>query len=304
MLLAKEICYLADFLGYLQAEKNFSPHTLRAYEKDLKDFFTFVSREAPETSPEIWDPRLIRGYLSFLYQRGLQRTTIARKMAALRSFCRFAYQQGLLSQAFFYRLGVTLRLEKKLPHFLSEAEVTHLLEAPLSPGFFGLRDRALLETIYASGIRVSEVVGLNEDDLELARGTARVWGKGAKERLVPLGSFAVRALEAYLKNGRPWLLDRGKQGEKALFLNCRGGRLSTRGVYNVVLKYARLALSSGGISPHTLRHSFATHLLEGGADLRAVQELLGHARLATTQIYTHVTRVRLYEVYQKTHPRA
>jgi len=297
--------YIDAYLYYLQLEKNASPHTLDNYQRDLfqgLDFFArALQKEDSRVEPSDVDHLLMRDYLGSLQARGLSRHSIARKLAAWRSFFRYLHREEVIAENPLSRLS-SPRLEKRLPQFLFPDQCRALVEAPPADTPLGLRDRALLETLYAGGMRVGELVALNVDDLDLARGQLRVAGKGARERLAPLGSFAVTALENYLTRGRPELAAPGSG--RAVFLNFRGGRLSVRGVRKIVDKYVEQLSLEGRISPHTLRHSFATHMLDNGADLRAVQELLGHVRLSTTQIYTHVTRERLKEVYRRAHPRA
>ncbi|HWJ03498.1 MAG TPA: tyrosine recombinase, partial [Verrucomicrobiae bacterium] len=234
-----------------------------------------------------------------LSEAGLRRTSIARKLAALRTFCKYLCRELVLDQNPVTRVS-SPKLSKTLPHFMYQDEVALLLEMPDVSTFQGLRDRAILEILYASGLRVSELANLDVLDLELDLNLVKVFGKGSRERIVPLGSYAKSALQAYLAarmNFNP------KPGEKALFLNRFGTRLTARSVRRVVETCVNAAALKGKISPHTLRHSFATHLLDRGADLRSVQELLGHIKLSSTQIYTHVTKERLKEVYQKFHPR-
>lgn len=293
------LAQVADFLNHLRLARGASEHTLLAYARDIEDFLNYCSAKGVGLG-EV-DGWLIRAYLAGLGSRGLKRTTIGRKLAALRSFYRFLCRRGELEVNPFKGVFAP-RPERHLPLFLYYQEVEALLRLPKSSTAAGQRDRALLEVLYASGARVGEVVGLNLSDLHLEEGYAIVRGKGGKERLVPLGRAAVAALKAYLANARPRLAH-GRQSE-AVFLNQKGGRLSQRGVRYILARYVRLAGLDERISPHTFRHSFATHLLEGGADLRVVQELLGHARLSTTQVYTHVSGARLREVYNRTHPRA
>lgn len=240
------------------------------------------------------DVQLLRWYLASLWRKGLARATISRKLAALRSFYRYLARMGAVSSPAALDLATPKR-DRPLPKFLEKDEAEALLNGPNETTPLGMRDRAILETLYGGGLRVGELVDLNLTDLNLARGQLRVMGKGRRERICLVGRRAVNALQLYLTEGRPKL--KSPRSGDALFLNCQGGRLTARGVQMIVRKY-------GDVSPHALRHSFATHLLEGGADLRAVQELLGHASLSTTQIYTHVTAERLRSVYERCHPRA
>ncbi|BCV21111.1 tyrosine recombinase XerC [Moorella sp. Hama-1] len=295
---------LEGFITYLQGEKQASPATIDAYRVDIEQFAAFVTKrldaKAGPAKVDIW---LVRRYLGWLNQLGRQRASINRKLAALRAFYRFLLRtEQITSNPIVLLSG--LRKEKKLPRYLGHGEIDKLLSIPATTAL-GLRDRAILETLYSSGIRVAELVGLDQEDLDLEAGYARVLGKGRRERIVPLGRYAVKTLQDYLHRGRPQLAIRRNPPEaEALFLNHLGGRLTVRGVRERLHHYVEKAALTAGISPHTLRHTFATHLLEGGADLRVVQELLGHVRLATTQIYTHVSQARLREVYQQFHPRA
>ncbi|MGI6559147.1 MAG: tyrosine recombinase XerC [Limnochordia bacterium] len=285
--------YLPAFLGYLQGERGASPHTIAAYERDLKQFFDFIDQWFPDTDGAV-DVQLLRWYLASLWRKGLARTTIGRKLAALRSFYRYLARMGAVSDPVALDLA-TPKKGQPLPKFLEKDEAQTLLTRPDTTTPLGLRDRAILETLYGGGLRVGELVDLNLTDLDLKRGQLRVMGKGRRQRICLVGQPALEALQVYLSKARPKL--KSPRSEDALFLNSRGGRLTARGVQMIVGKY-------GPVSPHALRHSFATHLLEGGADLRSVQELLGHASLSTTQIYTHVTAERLRTVYEKCHPRA
>jgi len=289
------------FLGYLEGERGYSPQTLRAYAGDLTGFANFAAQQ------EAFDPASItsvqmRHYLARLRQSGAARSTIARKVASLRSFYKFLLREGLVSQNPATNLTVPRR-EKRLPVFLDEGEVERLLETPDLADVAGRRDRAILEMLYSTGMRISELAAVNLEDIDLVGEVVKAKGKGKKERLVPLGRPALQALRDYLEVRAA--IARGRRvNRRALFVNKAGGRLSVRGVRRIFRKYARQAGLAERASPHTLRHSFATHMLNRGADLRAVQELLGHASLASTQIYAHVTTERLKRVYNKAHPRA
>jgi integrase/recombinase XerC len=297
---------LAEFFRHLALERNASEHTIKSYREDLTqavEFFTAkLATATPE--PEQLTARLFRSYLVWLHDQGYAKTTVARRLAALRSWCRFLCRQGKLAGNPADGLRGP-RQDKKLPHFLSIEAVLRLLEAPDALEPLGLRDRAILETLYSAGLRVSELTGLNVGDLDLDAGVATVRGKGKKERLVLLGPHALEAL-------RRWLACRGQAGGAdpartpvaAVFLNKGGSRLTVRSVGRLLAKYLRATGIDARTSPHSLRHSFATHLLDRGADIRSVQELLGHRSLSTTQIYTHVTTQRLQDSYQKAHPRA
>ncbi len=287
------------FLDHLRLEAGCSPHTCASYRLDLLDFVRFVH------SRGIQDLRAVSRaevtlYLFSLRHRGMSPATAARRLSALRTFYRFLAQEGGLHTD--PTEDVTgPRRRRPLPKVLSREEVARLLAQPPADTPEGLRDRAILELLYASGLRVSELLGLEVGDVDLEAELVRVMGKGRRQRIVPMGSYAVRALEAYLSRARPVLV-RGRKTE-VLFLSRRGGRLSRQWVWRMLRVYARRAGIRSPASPHVLRHSFATHLLEGGADLRAVQELLGHATIATTQIYTHLTREHLREIFDRAHPR-
>ncbi len=291
---------IAKFNQYLKGEKNVSPHTLKSYSADLNDFLNFLKKEKIPLKVKYIDHLTIRRFLASLQRRELSHTTMARKLATLRSFFRFLCREEYLEIN--PVLGTrTPKIAKKLPKFLALSEVFSLLETPDEKRILGLRDRAILELLYATGMRVSELVGLNVNDVDLLGGVTKVWGKGGKERLAPFGTEATRALHNYLR--RRETLHPG-EGERGLFLNKSGARISARSIRRLLDKYIKKASLSQKISPHTLRHSFATHLLDAGADLRSIQELLGHASLSTTQVYTHLTTERLKRVYDKTHPRA
>jgi tyrosine recombinase XerC len=283
--------YIKKFLRYLEIEKNYSSLTLLNYREDLEDFNNFLK----DTPVEKVDYLSLRRYLAHLKERNLKPRSIARKLSCLRSFFKFLCRDGYLKNNPTLSL-MSFKLDKHLPSFLTEEEMIKLLQAPQVDDERGLRDQAILEMFYSTGMRISELVGLNVEDVDFISGVAKVRGKGKKERLLPVGEHALKAMRAYL--------DKRKKQSPALFLNKNGSRLSARGTRNVVRKYIRLASLSGGISAHTLRHSFATHLLNRGADLRSVQELLGHANLSTTQIYTHLTTEKLKSIYQKAHPHA
>lgn len=279
-----------------------SQHTLRAYKIDIRQFLSFMKSE---NCPRFEDVNhlFLRKFLAFLRTRGYSKRTIARKLASLRSFYKFLCQREIVEQNPAKAVR-TPRHEKKLPHFLNINEIESLLNTPEGKTPSELRDKAILETLYSSGIRVSELVGLNNEDVDLAARVIKVRGKGKKERLAPIGSFAINAIQLYI-NARTQLKQSALGGQNnALFLNKYGGRLTTRSIARILEKYLKIAGLHQDTSPHSLRHSFATHLLDKGADLRAVQELLGHAHLSTTQIYTHVTTERLKQVYNNAHPRA
>jgi tyrosine recombinase XerC len=288
------------FLQYLAAERGASPHTLRSYAADLAELGRFL-HGAKMGRLVAADARTLRAYLAWLHGRGLAKSSIARKLATARSCFRFLARRGYIA-ANPARQVASPRLPRRLPSFLPKDESKELLDAPVEDSAAGRRDRALLELLYASGLRVAECCGLDVEDLDRRHGTVRVLGKGGKERVVPVGDAALDALDAYLSvaGGR----DRRGAGSGPLFRNPRGGRLTTRSVRSIVRRRARAAGIARRVTPHTLRHTFATHLLGEGADLRLIQELLGHSRLSTTQRYTHVSPEHLMKVYDAAHPRA
>ena len=291
---------LERFLIYLRAGRNASPYTVKNYRSDIGQFLDYCRAKGVGSIEQI-DRSLLRAYLAELDAAGYVKASIARRMAELRSFGDFLVREDVLERNPFRTVGAP-RIPKRLPHYLTTAELEVLLSVPDTSTPRGLRDRAIIEVLYAAGLRVSELVGLNVRDVDLAQAQVRVVGKGGKERIGLLGRPAVRAVSAYLNGGRPELL--GQRPTGALWLNHRGGRLTVRGVALVLDKAGRQAGIRTSVSPHVLRHTFATHLLDGGADLRVVQELLGHANLVTTQIYTHVSQSRAREVYLHAHPRA
>ncbi len=287
------------FCRYLESERNVSPHTLEAYRRDLEQLACFVISERGEAAnAAAVDHLLLRRYLAQRATREQDRkSTIGRKLAAIRSFFRFLLRRGILERNP-AELIATPKKEQRLPFHLDIDQITTLVEAPPGDSPHAARDRAVLELLYSSGLRVSELTGLDIGDLDLAGGMVRVMRKGGKERIVPVGSRALSALREYLA-------ERGAQGGAGpIFLNTRGNRINRRSVARIVDYHVLAIASFKRISPHVLRHTFATHMLEGGADLRSIQELLGHASLSTTQKYTHVTIDRLMEVYDKSHPKA
>ncbi len=318
--------YIRKFMTYLRAERNASEHTIRNYYSDLKQFEKFLSRGQVKNRDSdyflkkdtcglpirkiVGVPKFsrleLRHFVVHLQKKGCASRTIARKIATIRSFIGFLVEEGYLRSNPAVGLPVP-RQEKKLPKFLDEKEMMKLLEAPGEKNVLELRDRAILETLYSTGMRVGELVSLKLNSVDFIGGVVRVSGKGRKERIVPIGEKALEALGKYLKM-RGELLATQRKGirkeAQALFLDRWGGRLSARSVCRLVNKYVRKITVKMGISPHAIRHSFATHLLNAGADLRAVQELLGHANLSTTQVYTHVSTERLKSVYMRAHPRA
>jgi integrase/recombinase XerC len=295
---------LAEFLRHLSLEKNASAHTVKSYREDLVQALTFFRNKTAgkPLQPQLLTTRLLRAYLGWLHEQQYAKTTIGRRIAAVRSWCRFLCRQGMLQANPADGLRPP-RQDKKLPHFLGEDLLIRLLATPAADKPLGLRDRAILETVYSAGLRVSEATGLNLDDVDLDSGLATVRGKGKRERLALLGPQAVAAIRTWIQAKGAIARGRG-QSQPALFLNKNGSRLTSRSVGRLLEKYLAQAGIDPQTSPHTLRHSFATHLLDRGADIRSVQELLGHRSLATTQIYTHVTTSRLKEAYHKAHPRA
>jgi integrase/recombinase XerC len=294
---------IAQFLQYLRAERNASALTLKSYGEDLAALAGYLADE-DDNVPRPGDITMVelRSYVAAMHEAGYAKSTIARRLASLRSFFRFGQRQGWMSG----NPAKALRNPRKsqtLPHFLSTEDIGRLLSTPPSAEVMGLRDRAILETTYSAGLRVSEVVGLNDGDLDFAGGVIRVRGKGRRERIAPLGSYATMALQKWL--GRRQLAPDAPQGRAApVFTNRFGSRLTTRSVGRMLEKHLAVAGLDQRTTPHTLRHSFATHLLDRGADIRSVQELLGHKSLVTTQIYTHVSTANLRSVYEKAHPRA
>jgi integrase/recombinase XerC len=295
---------IAQFLRYLDVEKNASTLTIKSYREDLIDMADFLADQQGRTSlrPDDITPRDLRGYVAALHEAGYARSSISRKLASLRSFYKFAQRQELATTNPAKPLR-NPRGQRKLPHFLTSDEVERLLNSPPRDEVLGLRDRAILETMYSAGLRVSEVVGLNDGDIDLEEGLARVRGKGRKERLSPLGRFAVAALQKYAYHRERSVKE--PTGKNApVFVNRFGRRLTTRSVARMLEKYIQQTGLDQRTTPHTLRHSFATPLLDRGADIRSVQELLGHKSLVTTQIYTHLSTANLKEVYDRAHPRA
>jgi integrase/recombinase XerC len=294
---------LADYLRYLGLEKNASAYTVKSYREDLTQAVTFFrERAGTGVRPDQITTRLLRAFLAWLHDQGYARTTISRRIAAVRSWCRFLCRNATIQKNPADGLRGP-KLDRKLPHFLNRADVQRLLAAPAVESGLGLRDRAILETLYSAGLRVSELVGLELDDVDLNDGVATVRGKGRRERLAVIGDAAKQAISGWLE-ARSGLLDGIGRRSSAVFLNKNGTRLSTRSVGRLLVKYLRRTGLDPRTTPHTLRHTFATHLLDAGADIRGVQELLGHKNLTTTQIYTHVSTQRLQESYRKSHPRA
>jgi len=289
---------IVAFEQYLGAERNASPHTIRAYVEDLRQFDRFMGEElGAEARPTDVDHLMIRAFLARLHRDGVKKISSGRKLAALRTFFRFLCREGVLSHNPASAL-LSPRIERRIPSHLDEDEVDRLLDVP-GDGAAAVRARAFLELLYATGIRCAELVGLDLGEVDLDGRMVRVLGKGRKERIVPFGTRAAAAIREYLS-----VRATARPTTDALFVNARGGRLTDRSIRSILAARVRQVALVRRISPHTLRHSFATHLLERGADLRAIQELLGHASLSTTQRYTHVNARHLIEVYKKAHPRA
>jgi integrase/recombinase XerC len=328
--------HLRAFLQYLALNRNASAHTVRAYDSDLTQFLAHVAAGAGvkvrDLAPTQLDRLALRGFLGDLHKQGLARATAARKLAAARTFLRYLRREGVIDDDP-GSLVATPKRDVRMPAHLSEDEMSALIDGPTGDTALVRRDRAILELFYASGLRLGELAGLDVDDVNLSAKMVRVLGKGGKERIVPFNASAAGAMRAYLKDrdalvhgqdgqdgrrrerqdsaragrsgsSRPSSPSRLSRPRDPLFVNYRGGRLTTRSVDRLVRRYVAATSTRMGISPHALRHSFATHLLQRGADLRVIQELLGHARLSTTQRYTHVNATQLLEVYKKSHPRA
>jgi len=294
------------FFEHLRVEKSASRLTLSSYRTDLLQFLDFVAQKyglaVQDVGEDLLNHKNVREYLGHMQRQGLSRASIARKLAALRSFVRFLCRENIIEHNPIAAVN-TPRQDKKLPRFLYPPEIDLLLNAPDTSRALGKRDRALLEMAYATGLRVSELVGINKQDINWDEELVKVTGKGDKERIVPVGKRARQALKQYLDESWPELNIKKDNTNPALFLNRFGERISSRGVRNIVNKYVEQVALNHKASPHTLRHSFATHMLNNGADLRSVQELLGHVKLSTTQIYTHLTRENIKSIYDETHPR-
>lgn len=291
---------LQDFIHYLSVEKGLAKNTLESYNRDLCGFIAYLKQSGVQNVEDTSRTAII-GYLASLQKNGKATATLSRNLASIRSFYSYLFQEKFIVENPAADLE-SPKLEKKLPRVLSTQEVDVLLDQPDQVHVTGIRDKAMLEVIYATGIRVSELMSLDIGDINLDAGFIRCLGKGTKERIIPLGSVAVRHVSRYLNEGRPKLIR--QNGEAAMFVNQHGNRLTRQGFWKILKKYARSAGITKDITPHTMRHSFATHLLENGADLRSVQEMLGHADISTTQIYTQITKRKLHDIYQKTHPRA
>jgi len=290
------------FVEYLQIEKNASPLTIKYYQNDLEIFFKFLNQEGIQILAEV-DERVLRVFLTSLYNEQLSRRSVSRKVSSLRSFYNFLERENIVSANPLIHISLP-KIEKTIPGFLYKEELEKLFEANDTTTPTGQRNQAILEVLYGTGIRVSECQALSLNDIDFSVGTIFVKGKGRKERYVPFGRFAEIALETYINEGRSELLKKSKEQTEHLFLNSHGTPLTIRGIRYILNKTVEKAALTVNVHPHKLRHTFATHMLNEGADLRIVQELLGHESLSTTQIYTHVTKNHLREVYMKSHPRA
>jgi tyrosine recombinase XerC len=299
--------YIELYAFFLKNEKNYSNYTIISYRNDLIQFFNYLKlyRILKDDKIEYVDRSVMRKYIVYLKKSDYSARSISRKISTVRSFFKFCLREGIIKVNPTINL-ITPKIDKKLPYFLYLQEVNKLIETPLKNTILGIRDRAILELLYGTGIRVGELVNLNICNIDLYEKTIIVFGKGSKERILPLGNPSIRAIQEYLTSRN--LFEKkifvNKNDLEALFLNRLGGRLTTRSIRRIIIKYMKMAGLNKKISPHVLRHSFATHLLGGGADLRSVQELLGHKSLSTTQIYTHITKERLKTIYKKSHPRA
>lgn len=294
--------HIKDFMHYLIVERGLAKNTIESYQRDLVKYVQYLKHVEQLSSVNDVTRVNILSFLKHLHEQNKSSKTIARHIASIRAFHQFLLREKAAEQDPSVHIE-TPQLERKLPKVLSAGEVDALLSIPNLNTPFGVRDKAMLELLYATGMRVSELMNLNLDDVHLTMGFIRCFGKGSKERIVPIGRMAAEAVEAYLTQARPLLVKKQKD-EPALFVNHHGKRLTRQGFWKILKKLALEAKIEKELTPHTLRHSFATHLLENGADLRAVQEMLGHADISTTQIYTHVTKTRLKDVYNQFHPRA
>lgn len=288
------------FLDHLSVERGLSGNTISAYGRDLSHFLKYLKEHGVQSQDDLTDV-ILTGYINGLREAGMSPNSIIRKVSAIRAFCKFSCREGYSKRDFTANL-TGMKGVQRLPSVLDVDEIRRLLEQPDTRTPAGVRDRAMIETIYASGLRVSELINLKISDVNLGVGFIRCFGKGSKERIIPLGKVAIEYLDRYLLSGRGKFV--GPNSLEYLFLTNRKTRMSRVGFWKIIRKYAASAGITKHLTPHTLRHSFATHLLQGGADLRSIQEMLGHADIATTQIYTHVSREKLKETYRKSHPRA
>jgi tyrosine recombinase XerC len=298
--------HINSYISFLKNEKNYSHNTIISYKNDLLQLLNYLEdhKIIKGNNIQYIDRSIMRRYIVYLKKCDYSIRSICRKISAIRSFFKFISREGIVNINPTINL-ITPKINKRLPYFLYLQEINQLIETPPQHTIFGIRDRAILELLYGTGMRVGELVDLNIHDIDLHEKTVRVFGKGSKERILPLGNPSIKAIKEYLTNRNLFRknIDVNKNDLNALLLNRFGGRLSTRSIRRIIIKYMKIAGLNKKISPHVLRHSFATHLLGGGADLRSVQELLGHESLSTTQIYTHITKERLKIIYKKSHPR-
>lgn len=292
--------WIDEFLAYLLCERGLANNTIESYGRDLTQFEEFINDTYGMELEEVNEDTIL-SYLKFLKDHGKANSSISRTISAIRGFYAFTYREGLMEHDPATNIA-SPKQEKSLPQVLTAGEVTGLLDAPVTDTPAGIRDKAMLETMYATGMRVSELVSLDLGDIDTHMGYVKCLGKGWKERIIPMGSVACFWVETYLQSSRGRMLQ-GRR-EKALFVNARGKRLTRQGFWKIIKGYAKKCGISKPVTPHILRHCFATHLLENGADLRSVQEMLGHADISTTEIYTHLTKAKLKEIYDRTHPRA
>ena len=295
-----ELTWIDEFLAYLSCERGLAKNTIESYGRDLSQFEGFVNDTYGIQLEDVSED-IILSYVKFLRDQGKANSSISRSISSIRGFYGFTHHEGLMEDDPATNIA-SPKQEKVLPQVLTAQEVTTLLEAPATNTPPGIRDKAMLETMYATGMRVSELVSLDLGDIDTHMGYAKCIGKGSKERIIPMGGVACLWVETYLRSARGRMMQ-GRR-EKALFVNCRGKRLTRQGFWKIIKGYARKCGISKDVTPHILRHCFATHLLENGADLRSVQEMLGHSDIATTEIYTHLTKGKLKEIYDRTHPRA
>jgi len=299
--------HINSYISFLKNEKNYSNNTIISYKNDLIQLLNYLKdyKILKRNNLQYIDRSIMRKYIVYLKKCDYSGRSICRKISTIRSFFKFILREGIVNINPTINL-ITPKIDKKLPYFLYLEEINKLIEAPPGNTIFGIRDRAILELLYGTGMRVGELVNLNIRDIDLYEKTVRVFGKGSKERILPLGNPGIKAVQEYLTGRNIFRknISIDKNDPNALFLNRFGGRLSARSVRRLIIKYMKIAGLNKKISPHVLRHSFATHLLGGGADLRSVQELLGHESLSTTQIYTHITKERLKMTYKKSHPRS
>ena len=299
--------HINSYISFLKNEKNYSHNTIISYKNDLLQLLNYLEDHKIIKGNNIQsiDRSIMRKYIVYLKKYDYSIRSICRKISTIRSFFKFISREGIVNIDPTINL-ITPKINKKLPYFLYLQEINKLIETPPGHTIFGIRDRAILELLYGTGMRVGELVNLNIHDIDLYEKTVRVFGKGSKERILPLGNPSIKAIQEYTTKRKLFTKDMAvnRNDSNALLLNRFGGRLSTRSIRRIIIKYMKIAGLNKKISPHVLRHSFATHLLGGGADLRSVQELLGHESLSTTQIYTHITKERLKAIYKKSHPRS